>query len=320
MTRRGSQATTGLSQFAALCLFLLIIHTFDRYYSKMPRENLSTKIIQLVNLFDTNMNQSENWKIEIDEILKILEMKIQDYYQKMYKFDNSQFVTSFDTIKVENFGHFLHFLDQCYYKKTIFLFHQQGIYLNMDDHIQLTEFFMDSINRLILKHQIDYETFQMMFKHLKTFNRAWECYQNEFFSLEDIKNTITSEYYDQNPKSKIKPYCLLPFLNQLISRKIINPRFFLEEINEKLFLYLNPQQEKNQQQKNYQQDQAQNHQQSALTILELNKMPDLMQLKSQYKGLMKKYHPDINPNGLEKSKKINQAYQQILLTIEKGMN
>jgi DnaJ-class molecular chaperone len=35
-------------------------------------------------------------------------------------------------------------------------------------------------------------------------------------------------------------------------------------------------------------------------------------LKKRYRELMKKYHPDINPNGLEKSQQINLAYTILL--------
>ena len=38
----------------------------------------------------------------------------------------------------------------------------------------------------------------------------------------------------------------------------------------------------------------------------------LKQLKSKYKHLMKRYHPDINPDGLKRCQEINAAYTTLV--------
>jgi curved DNA-binding protein CbpA len=56
---------------------------------------------------------------------------------------------------------------------------------------------------------------------------------------------------------------------------------------------------------------------SALDILR-PKSPDLEAIKAAYRELIKEYHPDRNPNGLEFTKTINLAYETLKVAIEKG--
>lgn len=49
-------------------------------------------------------------------------------------------------------------------------------------------------------------------------------------------------------------------------------------------------------------------------VLELSNNPTLQEVKSNYKRLMKKYHPDINksPEAVEYAKKLNLAYEMVM--------
>ena len=38
-------------------------------------------------------------------------------------------------------------------------------------------------------------------------------------------------------------------------------------------------------------------------------------LKKRYRALMKQYHPDLNPGGLERSKQVNTAYTVLLASL-----
>lgn len=53
-------------------------------------------------------------------------------------------------------------------------------------------------------------------------------------------------------------------------------------------------------------------------LLELPAEYDLQELKRVYRKMMLKYHPDINPEGTEISKKINEAYDILLKQLEAG--
>jgi curved DNA-binding protein CbpA len=43
-------------------------------------------------------------------------------------------------------------------------------------------------------------------------------------------------------------------------------------------------------------------------------------LRRRYRELMKRYHPDVNPSGLERCKEINAAYAVLMSREEKGAN
>ena len=46
----------------------------------------------------------------------------------------------------------------------------------------------------------------------------------------------------------------------------------------------------------------------ALSVLGLRRGADQNEIRSRYRELMRRYHPDINPSGLETAKKITVAY------------
>ncbi|TVQ23752.1 MAG: hypothetical protein EA383_13360 [Spirochaetaceae bacterium] len=51
----------------------------------------------------------------------------------------------------------------------------------------------------------------------------------------------------------------------------------------------------------------------AYSVLELDpERSDMSMIKRAYKGLMLRYHPDVNPRGLDKAKEINRAYSVLL--------
>ena len=51
-------------------------------------------------------------------------------------------------------------------------------------------------------------------------------------------------------------------------------------------------------------------------FFEVEKIESLQDLKNQYKDLIKKYHPDVNSNGLEAMKAINAEYEQLFKEIK----
>lgn len=49
----------------------------------------------------------------------------------------------------------------------------------------------------------------------------------------------------------------------------------------------------------------------AYKIFELNESASIEEVKKKHKELVKKYHPDLNPNNLEKMKQVNEAFEVI---------
>ena len=59
---------------------------------------------------------------------------------------------------------------------------------------------------------------------------------------------------------------------------------------------------------------------NALKILDFseNHLPDEKSLKMRYRELVKKFHPDINPDGLVITSKINTAYELVMNSFKPG--
>jgi hypothetical protein len=66
-------------------------------------------------------------------------------------------------------------------------------------------------------------------------------------------------------------------------------------------------------------DEATTGRDAARRLLGLNvSQPTKKELQAAYRSLMRKYHPDVNPDGLEMAKKINRAYGLLLSSVESG--
>ncbi|MBN2739135.1 MAG: J domain-containing protein [Spirochaetales bacterium] len=284
----------------------------------MEQKNLAPKIKALAVLFKSKMGNSKNWQITLKEILETTRFDMNRYTQNLYAFDHSDFVSHLEKINANNLGHFLHFLNQHYFKESLKIFSNQGIFLNFNQRIELSDYFYHLLIELSAAHNIDFDNFKAMFTHYKSFDRAWECYESQYFDQEKTRFYLLAKYRQDHPQSPILDLCLENYLEQLFQRKIIIVRLFLEKIIEKLHNYIFPEKTGENFRQKIPASIKREQKNRALTTLGFYKLPDLASLKKRYKQLMKQYHPDINQEGLEQSKSINIAYQQILIIIEKG--
>ncbi|TVQ23841.1 MAG: hypothetical protein EA382_09175 [Spirochaetaceae bacterium] len=54
---------------------------------------------------------------------------------------------------------------------------------------------------------------------------------------------------------------------------------------------------------------------AALRVLGIHGRVDPRSVRDAYRRLMRRYHPDVNPDGLEMAKRINNAYAEVLSSL-----
>lgn len=138
------------------------------------------------------------------------------------------------------------------------------------------------------------------FEHAREYNSAWNFFQG-MPDAEVEKHMINSLYGDR-PTRRFD----LPGMAEALRRKAWQTYHFTEEEPPK--------------EQRFTQEQRSTPEFEALTIMGLAPPVTLEGIKSRYKELVKKYHPDVNrtdPNAEELLKSVNMAYTILKLNYQK---
>ena len=142
------------------------------------------------------------------------------------------------------------------------------------------------------------DEYKQMCRRFKTLRRAFEVYLDYFFDADAYFEKTVSEFTAAHRFTfpHLGRFTALRYLKLLFDRHIISFEGICEPLYERLTG-----------------EKKVEVRSGALQALGLTSLPsDRQALRLHYKSLMKIYHPDINPAGLEMSKKINSAYAELL--------
>ena len=197
-----------------------------------------------------------------------------------------------------------------------------GLFLGHDDRISLTERFVRHVRRAIVLHIPDPEMFRGMVRHFKRYGIAEQAYCDTYLSMEPIIDACSTEHAEGRESAAVHQLTAKWYLRTLVDRRIIVPA----DLGPALFDLLRsigrqegalPRIAADDQgatagaQAGIVDDRA-----GALALFELRPAyPSRAEIQSRYRRLMRRFHPDINPEGLDMAKRINAAYA-VLLTSE----
>ncbi len=191
---------------------------------------------------------------------------------------------------------------------------KSGYYFENCDFMEWLEYFISISLNILNEHKVQLDTLQI------SLSGCQDPYDGFLFYCD--LNNIDEEFFLKKSipiflnKKKIKPnaynnYILKKYIENSISNKIFSMDMIYHEFFNKLyqisiennFIF----EEKN---NNHYQQKANN---IYLEKIGLKKFPSTKEeLRKIYLQELKKYHPDINPEGLEKTKQIIEAYTKLL--------
>ena len=131
------------------------------------------------------------------------------------------------------------------------------------------------------------------FEHIKEYNKAWDYFKGR--SIDEIYNEVSNDaYWHRKTKKKINKLVIEDELNFFENKAST----FKENLSQNKTIDLNIRR--------------------SLQILDLNDFCNIIQLKKQYKKMVKKYHPDLNKSGCnEKIVRLNNAYSSLIKFLKK---
>ena len=259
-------------------------------------------ICSLLESIDTCLSHSGEFEITLEKLCKRLGISPVDAYRVLYMSASELSGYVPEHFGLDNMNVLALFLSRFSDTDVEKTFHAAGSTLSSDDFSELAALFYDSASDVIDSHTPRKEEYNQMCSRFKR-RRAFEVYKDYFFDVDSILEQTVSQFmagrkceFPNLSRSSVKRGLSLLFQQHIIS---------ISAIFERLYERLNGESSRS--------TPATQRNTPALQALGLTRPPaNREELRLHYKTLMKTYHPDINPDGLEMSKKINAAYAELL--------
>ncbi len=207
-------------------------------------------------------------------------------------------------------------------------FSQSGLWISIDQQFELVQSLVSIIRHSVDEHRIDCSNACAMFDHFGNLPRTLETYIDEYFPLKKFLDPVLEALDERWPEVDMNfaEGALRALAYELLKRGTVPFFRLLEPVADKLRRCLIendriPEQNDRGHEKTSAAHTGLSEVDTALSALGFSpaERPDTSAVKRRYKELMKRYHPDVNPRGLERSKQINQALG-ILLSILRQRN
>lgn len=254
------------------------------------------------------------WQFSRDEILALLGLEIQDVYGQIISSPDPLVDFKTSSFTQNDSGALISLLECLGFKEAPEHFWQSGLWIPYEIQVELQEYLLDEIGVVRSKHKIGYETYLSIYDSVSNFHRSLEIYLEEYFSIEEISAEAIGKLLKNHAlkNAKATEQLLGRMAQELFRREIIPFRNLFSELFMTLKGFLiskgrleSPGKEK---------PKINEAQLKARQLFGYSQthIIDRKELKQRYKNLMKQYHPDVNPRGLELAKDINRAYSALL--------
>ena len=257
-------------------------------------------LFSLLRYFDSQVKETGSFEITLDDLCGRLSIHLVDAYRTLYSAapEISGYIP--ERFDAGNVGMLAEFLNRLNEYDVYQVFRSAGVHLASEDISELSAIYFDQVNAAIAAHIPQTSEFRMMYTRFRNLRRAFKVYLDYFFEAktyydDSIANFIGLRRYTFPALGRLT---VRRYLDLLFDRHVISFESVCEPLYDRLV---------NNGRKKVEVNSA------ALKALGLSSLPsDKQDLRLQYKSLMKTYHPDVNPAGLEMSRKINTAYAELL--------
>ncbi len=274
------------------------------------------------------LKNGRSWRVPVDRIPGLLDIDHTEFYRRVYTAVNSpggtvEYSTLTQTFDQDSVGELLGVLELFCGPKAEEAFTSFGLFIPHALRVELTSILLETARIEAAGHLVDTDAFEAMLRTFRSYESARDTYFAEYLSREQLVRSA-SERFVQDRGFRFPGLALqtaTDVLESLFSRRILELETVLWSIGAALFEiavaagYA----------RRYEEETTASGQEDdddstagstvlwAYTILEIDpEHSDISMIKRAYKRLMLRYHPDVNPRGLNKAKEINRAYSVLL--------
>jgi hypothetical protein len=262
----------------------------------------------IFDLIERCISETGSWNVSIEEVCCIASIRLEDAYRTLYSgVSISGYVPQ--TFGYENVHDLITLLEPTHSQSAVRAFQSAGAVLDIDSTSELAALYYDKAVAVIGAHHVDPETFGQMLSRYKIPARAFAIYKDYFFDVSSFFEVAVTDFVRSRQFSRgiLPEWTSRRHLRMLLDRHVVN----IDRLFNPVFQRLTS--------KNGTGSEYVDHDPTVSKLLEtlgLRRIPEnQVDLREHYKVLMKTYHPDVNPSGLEISKRINQAYAELMTRI-----
>lgn len=266
-----------------------------------------------------------SFEIYTEDVLSILEMDRADYYRLAYacRTKHGHPISIRDSYNQENIGELMTILESYGYRYAPDLFYKAGYYFNEEKLLNWMEFFLSvSLSRLH-SHIIDLELLETSIAGCMRAKDALEFYVLSVFPKEELIQFASALYMKRSEVEDhyLSRHILSHYIHQQYLHNLIREETLYAGLYHRLFDkavekgLLDETEEDTDTDIVITEDMRQ-----ALKKLELRvtRIPTKEELKKQYRRLLKENHPDLNPQGGERTREITTSYTYLINTLYEG--
>lgn len=274
--------------------------------------------------------ETGSWSISADRVRELLNLDTADFYQEIYSAARRpggtvETRTTTQVFGPEEVGELVGLVELFAPRRVEAAFAELGAFVPQEDRVALTQTLLDTAADLAEEHRIDAESFRGMLRTLGNYEAARDRYFAEFFSREELIRRSACAFVE--PRRYRVPELAAEsarrVLDRLFRSRIVELESVLVRVGLELFEIAcaagyaeRPEERRRREEEERRREEA--HQGAEQSTASLEWACEVFGLtprelkadtvRREYKKLMLRYHPDINPGGLRRAQHINQAY------------
>ncbi len=279
----------------------------------------------IIAMLSERLSGDGSWRVTTEELESLVDPV--DLYRTVFELGQ----IGRDVYSAESSGELVNLLEKLVASDAEEQLRRAGLFLSHEDRLEITDRLVQTVRRAVVVHIPEPETFRAMLRQARRYDLAEELYCSTFLDLEQLARECAHDYADVRGGSDTRYYTTLWYTRTLVRRRIVT----LGDLAPSLFDLLRTvaRQEgalpplSGRSGREGPGDAGDRRRDStvpsgdrrrwALGVLHIaSPDPGRNEIQQHYRSMMRRYHPDVNPDGLDMAKQINTAYA--LLLSDKG--
>ena len=263
------------------------------------------------------------WSLEAEEVRGLLGVGPEEFLRRIYAADRGghplvELGSATSRFSQDKIWEFVALVELFCGPGTEERLQDAGIFFTHPEQLEILGTFVAACSRAVREHAADGDEFSAMLSAFGSFERARTCYLEEHFRLDSLVEEAVEQYcaarsFGIPGLARRNARGLLGYFFQ---KHVLEPRDLFAGVSAILFEQAvregyaeQPREEQGEAEGAARRGRVPDRLEQARRVLGLEDGPvTLPELKSQYKRLMKRYHPDLNPAGLARCQEITAAY------------
>jgi len=259
------------------------------------------------------------WRISAEEIAKLLAVEQVSFWRALHDVrDRISFSEAIDGWTQDTVGDLVTFLENLLGAGVEEELTRAGLFLPYSLGIELIEEVMFGARRMAATHDIRSDELAAMLRYTGNVTRAVGIYLEEYVDFEELLWASIESFQALHDIPSRGRATARRYLQRMIERHALDPGSLLVGLRERLYLTaaqlgFADSEEQPRTRRHSADGRRKDLHAWAIRVMGMDgKDYSAKDLRLQYRKLMMRHHPDIDPAGLEKSKDVNAAYALLI--------